>query len=360
MPMLAQFTTARLNGTVVDAAGAALAGATVTVKEVASGFTRTTSSGSSGEYLFPALPVGQYQITVTLNGFNTYTRQGVTLATNEAVTVPVQMTVGSVAQKVTVTADATMVTTDSATLGQIIGQKDIVGLPLNTRYVQQLVFLVPGADNVTANYCAGNGCAGGVFNSEQYAKINGAGANGVSYQLDGANYNDTYINTNLPFPNPDAIQDFNVLTANMSAVYGDAIGGIVNISLKSGTDSIHGDVFEFYQNDMFNAKNWCALTASPLNQNQFGGDIGGPILKGKLFYFGSYQGTRFGSANNGLDSYVPNAAERLSPTLSPRSCPPFSTERPRLMNLKNVKPLTWRKREIRGSQLRNTIVSLRN
>ncbi len=129
MPMLAQFTTARLNGTVVDASGAALARAVVTVAQVGTGFTRTTSTGNSGEYLFPALPVGQYQITVTLNGFNTYMQQGITLSTNEAVTVPVKMAVGAVAQKVTVTANATMVTTDSATLGQVIGQKDIVGLP---------------------------------------------------------------------------------------------------------------------------------------------------------------------------------------------------------------------------------------
>ena len=324
----AQFTTARVNGTVTDASGGALAGATITVEQTATGFMRTTTSDSSGEFLFPALPVGQYQITVTLNGFSTYTQQGITLATNQNVTLPIQLKVGSVDQKLTVTANATLVTTDSATLGQLIGQKDIVGLPLNNRYVQQLVFLVPGAQNVTASYCAAN-CEGGVFPSEQYAKINGAGANGVSYQLDGADYNDTYINTNLPFPNPDAIQDFNVLTDNMSAVYGNAIGAIVNISLKSGTNSIHGGLFEFYQNDMFNAKNWFSRSVSPLNQNQFGGYIGGPILKDKLFYFGSYQGTRFNAANNGLGAYVPNAAERTGDfsDIAPGSpiCQPFGT-----------------------------------
>ncbi len=324
----AQFTTARVNGTVADASGGALAGATVTVEQPATGFMRTTTSDNSGEFLFPTLPVGQYQITVTLNGFSTYTQQGITLATNQNVTLPIQLKVGSVDQKLTVTVNATLVTTDSATLGQLIGQKDIVGLPLNNRYVQQLVFLVPGAQNVTASYCAAN-CEGGVFPSEQYAKINGAGANGVSYQLDGADYNDTYINTNLPFPNPDAIQDFNVLTDNMSAVYGDAIGAIVNISLKSGTNSIHGGLFEFYQNDMFNAKNWFSRSVSPLNQNQFGGYIGGPILKDKLFYFGSYQGTRFNAANNGQGAYVPNAAERTGDfsDIAPGSpiCQPFGT-----------------------------------
>jgi hypothetical protein len=132
------------------------------------------------------------------------------------------MQVGLVQQSVMVTANASLVTTDSATVGQLISEQEVAGLPLNGRYAQQLVFLVPGAANVTANYCASN-CEGGVFPDEQYAKINGAGANGVSYQLDGANYNDTYINTNLPFPNPDAIQDFNVMTNNMSAIYGGAM-----------------------------------------------------------------------------------------------------------------------------------------
>ncbi|MGC1359761.1 MAG: carboxypeptidase regulatory-like domain-containing protein, partial [Silvibacterium sp.] len=328
VPAWAQFTTARLNGTVVDSSGSAVVGASVKVNQVGTGYTQSTASGASGEFLFPSLPVGSYQITVTMTGFNTYTQNGVALATNQTVTVPVQLKVGSVAQKVIVTENATMVTTDSATLGQLIDQKQIVGLPLNSRYVQQLVFLIPGAQNVTANYCAAN-CEGGVFPSEQYAKINGAGANGVSYQLDGADYNDTYINTNLPFPNPDAIQDFNVMTNNMSAVYGDAIGGVVNISLKSGADSIHGDLFEFYQNSIFDSKNWFAQSVSPLNQNQFGGDVGGPILKDKLFYFGSYQGTRFSSTNNGQGAFVPNAAERSGDfsDLLPGSpiCQPYGT-----------------------------------
>ncbi|MGO8718731.1 MAG: TonB-dependent receptor domain-containing protein [Acidobacteriaceae bacterium] len=328
VPVLAQFTTARLAGRVLDPSGLGVANATVIVENTGTGYTQTATSGSAGEYLFPILPVGTYQITVTVTGFNSFTQKGVTLATGQVLTLPIQLKMGSVAQRVTVVANGSMVTTDSATLGQLIGQKEIVGLPLNNRYVQQLVFLVPGAENVTASYCAAN-CEGGVFPSEQYAKINGAGANGVSYQLDGADYNDTYINTNLPFPNPDAIQDFNVMTDNMSAIYGDAIGGVVNITLKSGTDAIHGDAFEFFQNSMFDSKNWFAQSVSPLNQNQFGGDVGGPILRNKLFYFGSYQGTRFSSTNNGLGAFVPNAAERAGDfsDLAPGSpiCQPYGT-----------------------------------
>ncbi len=328
LPVSAQFTTGQLTGTIVDPSGAGVANATVTVKNMGTGFTQTTTSSSAGEYRFPTLPVGTYQITTSVPGFQTFTQQGVTLATSQTVTLPVQLKVGSVSQKVTVTANATLVTTNSATLGQLINNREIVGLPLNSRYAQQLVFLIPGAANVTANYCAAN-CEGGTFPSEQYAKINGAGANGVAYLLDGSDYTDSYLNTNLPFPNPDALQDFNVMTDNMSAIYGNAIGGVVNITLKSGTNAIHGNVFEFYQNDMFNSKNWFATSVSPLRQNQFGGTIGGPILKNRLFYFGSYQGTRFSTTNNGLGAFVPNAAERKGDfsyfTPGAPTCAPYGT-----------------------------------
>lgn len=309
MPMLAQFTTARLSGAVFDPSGLALAGATVTVQNELTTYKRDTTTDSSGEYLFPVLPVGNYQLTVTMTGFVTYIQKGIELQVDKSVSLPVQMKLGTVSQQVTVNADASMVTTDSATIGQLITQKEVVELPLNGRYAQALVFLVPGADNVTANYCAAN-CEGGVFPSEQYAKVNGAGANGVSYQLDGADFNDTYINTNLPFPNPDAIQDFNLVTDNMSALYGDALGGVVNVTLKSGTNSIHGDVFEFIRNSALDAANYFSTSGvSPLKQNQFGGDIGGPILKNRLFFFGSYQGTRFNETNP-TSQNVPDTAER--------------------------------------------------
>src|ERR1035437_336014 len=309
MPMLAQFTTARLSGTVLDPSGAALPGATVTVQNELTTYKRDATTNSAGEYLFPVLPVGTYQITVTMTGFDTYIQKGIALQVDKSASLSVQMKLGSVAQQVTVNADASMVTTDSATLGQLITQKEIVDLPLDGRYAQALVFLVPGADNVTASYCAAN-CEGGVFPSEQYAKVNGAGANGVSYQLDGADFNDTYINPNLPFPNPDAIQDFNLVTSNMSAIYGDALGGVVNVTLKSGTNSIHGDAFEFLRNNALDAANYFSISGvSPLKQNQFGGDIGGPILKNRLFFFGSYQGTRFNQTNPSSQS-VPDALER--------------------------------------------------
>ena len=209
-----------------------------------------------------------------------------------------------------VTANPSLVTTDSATVGQLIDQKEISQLPLNGRDVQQLVFLAPGTTNVTANYCAAN-CEGGVFPSEQYAKVNGGGANGVNYLLDGVDANDTYINTNVPFPNPDAIQEFNLITGNMSASFGNAIGGVVNVVTKSGTDQIHGDVFEFLQNNVLNASNYFSGgLVNPLKQNQFGGSVGGPIIKNRAILFWKLSGNTFPYCQNGQIATVPNAAER--------------------------------------------------
>src|ERR1700691_3819803 len=307
---LAQYTTARLSGVITDSSGAVVVGATITIRDVGTGYTQTTSSTPAGQYLFPSLPVGNYQITVSMPGYTSYVQKGIVLSLGQAATQNVQLQVGLVSQQVVVNANASLVTTDSATVGQLIDQREISELPLNGRDVQELVFLAPGTTNVTANYCAAN-CEGGVFPSEQYAKVNGGGANGVHYLLDGVDANDTYINANVPFPNPDAIQEFNLITGNMSASFGNAIGGVVNVVTKSGTDRIHGDLFEFLQNNVLNASNYFSGgLVNPLKQNQFGGSIGGPIIKNRLFYFGSYQGTRFRTAQNGQIASVPDAAER--------------------------------------------------
>ncbi len=306
----AQYTTARLSGLITDPSEAVVAGATITVQDQGTGYSQTTKSESTGQYLFPSLPVGTYQITVSVAGYTQYVQKGFVLSVGQAATQNVELKVGRIDQQVVVTANSSMVTTDSAMVGQLITGQEISSLPLNGRYVQELVFLAPGAVNVTSSYCAAN-CEGGVFPSEQYAKVNGGGANGVNYLLDGVDANDTYINANVPFPNPDALEEFNLITGNMSAVYGNAIGGVVNVVTKSGTDQIHGDVFEFLQNNALNASNYFAQgLVNPLKQNQFGGSIGGPILKNRLFYFGSYQGTRFSTTQNGQIAFVPNAIER--------------------------------------------------
>jgi len=310
MPVWGQYTTARLSGVVTDPSEAVVVGASVTIRDPGTGYTQTTTSTSAGQYLFPSLPVGTYQITVSMAGYTSYVQKGIVLSVNQAASQDIQLHVGAVSQQVVVTENSSLVTTDSPTVGQLIDQREINQLPLNGRDVQQLVFLAPGTTNVTANYCAAN-CEGGVFPTEQYAKVNGGGANGVNYLLDGVDANDTYINANVPFPNPDALQEFNLITGNMSASFGNAIGGVVNVVTKSGTDQIHGDVFEFLRNSALDASDYFSGgLVNPLKQNQFGASIGGPIIKNRLFYFGSYQGTRLHTAQNGQIASVPNASER--------------------------------------------------
>ncbi|MFT4112605.1 TonB-dependent receptor domain-containing protein [Silvibacterium sp.] len=309
VPAMAQYTTAKLSGIVTDNSGAAVPGAAVSVEQIGTGYKQAIRTGSTGEYLFPSLPVGVYRLTVEMANFTTYVQNGIVLSVGQSPTQNVALQVGSVNQQVTVTANASLVTTDDPAIAQVIDSRSMQSLPMNGREAQQLVFLIPGAVDVTSQNC-GSDCEGGVLPGEQYAKVNGGGSNGVYYLLDGVDYNDTYINTNLPFPSPDALQEFNVQTGNMSAAYGNATGGVANVISKSGTDEIHGDVFEYLRNYAMDAKNYFATSPDPLKQNQFGGTIGGPVLKGKLFYFGSYQGTRQNTATNGEIAQVPTAAER--------------------------------------------------
>jgi hypothetical protein len=309
IPSIAQYTNSSLNGTIVDPSGSAVAGAKVQVENVATGFSQTATSTSAGFYGFSTLPIGTYRLTVEASGFGTYVQTGVLLTVNQVATQNVTLKVGSLSQQVDVSATAPLVTTTSATVGELVSTQQVVDLPLNGRTVQSLLFLGPGARNTTANYCA-YGCIGGVFPSEQYAKINGAGSTGVVYLLDGADFNDVLLNTNLPFPNPDATQEFNTQTSNMTAEYGNAVGGVVSVVTKSGSNQIHGDVFEFIRNGALNAKNYFAPTADTLKRNQFGATLGGPIMKNKLFYFGSYQGTRISTAPEGVVTRVPTAQER--------------------------------------------------
>jgi hypothetical protein len=309
LPANAQYTTASFGGTVMDSSGAVLPGAQVTVRNVDTGFTQTATTDSSGAFQFPPLPVGNYEMRVERAGFSTYVQTGITLTVAQAANQTVTMQVGQVSERVTVEADAELVVTRSGTVGQLIDQKRVVELPLNGRMAQTLVFLSAGTVDLGRNGCRICG-HGGVYPGEQTAGVNGAGMAQVNYQLDGAGHNDTYLNVNVPFPNPDAVQEFNLQSSNFTAEYGNAGGGIVNIVTRSGTNQIHGTLFEFLRNGKLNARNFFADRQDTLKRNQFGGSVGGPILKDKLFYFGTYQGTRIRSEAAGRVAFVPTAAER--------------------------------------------------
>ena len=276
------------------------------------GFSRTDLTGGDGAFTFPALPVGTYRLTAEKPGFSTYVQEGITLTVNQTATQRITLQVGTATQEVTVVENAAMVNTQTATIGQLVNQKQVTELPLNGRGAQGLVLIAVGtADNTSVSGILGQGgiYGGNLYSSEQMAGVNGGGTGNVNYQMDGSSHNDTYVNMNLPFPNPDALQEFNLQTSSMSAQYGGG-AAVVNIVTKSGTNSLHGSAFEFVRNGDMNARNFFAAAQDTLKRNQYGATIGGPIKKDQLFFFGTYQGTRIRTTPAGVIAFVPTVAER--------------------------------------------------
>src|SRR5690242_5234450 len=242
---------AEVAGTVSDESGAAIAGASVTITETERNQSRTTTSDNDGHYVFPSLPVGPYRIDVTSSGFKAYRQSGILLQVGSNVQVNVTMQLGSLSEHVEVTANATMVETRDTSVSQVIDQQRIEELPLNGRQPTQLILLSGAA--LTAP-------GGGMVGSKNYfssttISVAGGQANGVNYLLDGGDHNDSMTNVNLPVPFPDALQEFSVQTSALPARFGLHPGAVVNAVTKSGTNSIHGDLFEFLRNGNLNARN---------------------------------------------------------------------------------------------------------
>ncbi len=306
---------ASLRGTVTDSSGAVIPSATVSVAQVGTGFSRNVTTNTEGDYLIPALPPADYILTAQANGFRQITRKGLTLLADKSVTVNVEMEVGDATQTVTVEAAPTQVDTTTGTQSQVINQTQMVELPLNGRNAAELSLLVAGASPPPAG---GGGSLQGVskqFPSQIAVSTNGAQEDQVSYQLDGGTFMDEFFSVNLPFPLPDALQEFSVETSNYAAQYGSNSGGVVNIITKSGSNAIHGDVFEFNRNAVFNARNFFAARRDQLKRNQFGFTLGGPVVIPKLyngrdrtFWFFGYQGTRLKNIGGTSSAFVPTPA----------------------------------------------------
>jgi hypothetical protein len=305
----AQYTTASLGGTVRDSSGAAVTDARVAVRNTETGFSQSAQSDVTGSFLFSRLPVGNYELRVEKAGFSAYVQSGMQLTVDRMATQNVALQVGAVNEQVTVQAGAELIETRTAVAGQLVDEKRIIELPLNGRRPERLVYLAAGTIDLGRNSCQICG-HGGVYPGEETAGVNGAGIYQVNFQLDGASHNDTYINVSLPFPNPDSVQEFNLQASNFTAEYGNAAGGIVNIITRSGTNQIHGSAFHFLRNGALNARQFFAPKQDALKRNQFGGSLGGPIKKDKLFYFGTFQGTRLRNTPAGIISFAPTADER--------------------------------------------------
>ncbi len=302
LPLRAQDVTASITGVVSDPSGAMVAAATVTAADLDRGTTFSTVTDSAGSYNLARLPAGRYQVKVTSTGFETLVQPKVELVINQVAKIDFQLKVGNVNQTVEVTSAAPILQNETTTLGTVMQAQAITDLPLETRNYNQLTLLMPGA--VTTSPGAFNS-GQSTFNSGR-PYINGNREQANYYLLDGME-NVEFVDNNVAYaPNVDAMEEFNVITNNPSADYGQFMGGVISVITKSGTNTYHGDAFEFFRNDAMNANEWSrnfstdpAVSGSPqkLRWNEFGGTFGGPIKKNKLFFFVDYQGSRFDHPN---------------------------------------------------------------
>jgi hypothetical protein len=298
---------AEVDGHVNDQSGQAVVGAQVKMTEVDKDLVHNTVTNSEGRYSLPNLPIGPYKLEVSAPGFKAYSQTGIVLQVAANVQADVVMTVGSVSESIEVVANAAMVETKDNSLSQVIDQKRVVDLPLNGRNPTQLLLLTQGATTAPAGDLTGSKNIQGSNTSGTFA-IAGGQANGNNFLLDGGDNNDPFSNVNLPIPYPDALQEFSVLTNALPAQYGLHPGAAVNYVTKSGANAFHGDFFEFLRNGDLNARQSGTLARDTLKRSQFGGVVGGRIIRDKLFFFGGYQGTQQRSNPPSTISYVPTAA----------------------------------------------------
>jgi hypothetical protein len=294
--------TVQISGTAMDQTGAALPGIEITATQTDTGFKRTAISDETGSYLLTQLPVGPYRLEAAKPGFRTYVQTGIVLQVGANPTIPIVLEVGEVAETIEVQADTAQVETRAMGVGAVVDNQRIVQLPLNGRNPTDLIALAGAAVQTGSSpaWAVKTGVNISVAGGQTY---------GVAYLLDGAQHSNFYDATGMPLPFPDALQEFKVETGALAAENGVHSGATVNGVTKSGTNTIHGDVFEFLRNDFFNARNFFSARRESLKRNQLGGTLGGPIKKDKVFFFGGYQGTLIRQLSSDGTAFVPTARE---------------------------------------------------
>src|SRR5215475_12255514 len=303
--------TAQISGTVRDASGAVLPGADITATQTETGIVRSTVSNETGSYVIPTLPLGPYKLEVSLPGFRTFVQAGILLQVNSNPTINAVLAVGQKSELVEVQANAALVETRTVGVGQVMETQRILELPHNGRNVTELITLGAGATSVPEYSSQPRSMQGQVA-----IAVAGGLPSGVNYSLDGGQHTNPYDHLSLPLPFPDALQEFKIETSALSATQGQHSGAQVSSVTKSGTNQFHGDLFEFVRNDLLNATNITAAVDpktgkrvhSTLKRNQFGGTIGGPIRKDKLFFFGGFQDTINHQDPANIQNWIPTAA----------------------------------------------------
>ncbi len=293
--LAAQAVTGTILGSVIDTSGAAVPGATVTLTNAGTGLVRAVVTDNNGEYTAPSLPTGKYKLAVELPGFKTVSLSDIDLGVDQRLRYNLKLEIGAVSETVTVSGASPLVQISSSELGTTVQEEQIKTLPLNGRNFVNLTRTVPG---VVRGIPGANidGAGSLAWRASASFSANGQRPRDNNYMLDGVDNNETWLQTVVLFPSVDALDEFKLQTSTYSAEFGRSLGGVVNLQIKSGTNAAHGSGFEFLRNDRFDANNFFnnrAGRAKPkFSQHQFGGTIGGPLVKDKTFYFFDYQGYR--------------------------------------------------------------------
>jgi hypothetical protein len=313
-PLHAQVATADVLGTVTDPSGAVVPGAQITALDLSTGIRTVAKTTSDGEYVLSHLQVGTYKVTVEAKGFKTFVLKQLTLNDNDRARVDANLQVGSQVETVQIDASAAPeLKTDTSTLDTTITSTAVTDMPLDGRNIQNLVQLSAGVTEGAANAPGGAQGIGG--HADDYRPTSVFSANGMNdvynnQMVDGMDNNERSIGTQVIKPSLDAIDQVVVITNIAPAEYGRSVGGVMNVLTKAGGNSFHGTLYEYDRNDALDSVNWIANSKGELRQNQFGGSLGGPIRKDKIFFFGDYEGMRQINATGAAVGTVPDAAER--------------------------------------------------
>ena len=305
-----------ISGTVKDPSGSVVPKAEINVRDAGTGAEYHTATDDRGFYILPVLPVGSYELDVKVPGFSPYQREDITLDANAALTLDVTLVVGGDRQTVSVSDFSLHIETISTQMGEVISGRQMTAVPLNGRSFTDLLSLQPGvapATSITSSTVQDVGATvlnpSGDLNPGTIS-VNGQRESANAFIVNGSNTEESVNMGTAIVPNLDAIEEFRIVTSNFDAEYGEFSGGQINVVTKSGTNSVHGDTFEFLRNTDLDARNYFSPTRGAFEQNQFGGTVGGPIRRDKVFFFLDYQGTRQTEGIDTGDISVPSEADQ--------------------------------------------------